>query len=130
MSQHTAPAIDRTIYPMPMFATFRVADIAATEAFYQAVGFVSLATIPGPDGSPVVVHLRRMKYQDLLLTPGVYHLDRALRVKHPDTVVLGLGMPSLAPTTGDIESNTLTTKLVSTDPGIRSGGSGRDCGRI
>ncbi|GHJ56864.1 coagulation factor 5/8 type [Nonomuraea sp. TT08I-71] len=37
----------------------------------------------------------------LLLTPGVYHLDRALRVKHPDTVVLGLGMPSLAPTTGD-----------------------------
>ncbi|MEU5527545.1 adenylyl cyclase [Micromonospora chersina] len=37
----------------------------------------------------------------LLLTPGVYHLDRALRVKHPDTVVLGLGMPSLAPATGD-----------------------------
>ena len=73
MSQHTAPAIDRTIYPMPMFATFRVADIAAAEAFYQAVGFVSLATIPGPDGSPVVVHLRRMKYQDLLLTPGEPH---------------------------------------------------------
>ncbi|MFC0004807.1 adenylyl cyclase [Micromonospora siamensis] len=37
----------------------------------------------------------------LLLTPGVYRLDRALRVKHPDTIVLGLGMPSLAPTTGD-----------------------------
>jgi hypothetical protein len=71
MSEHTtAPAIDRTIYPMPMFATFRVADIAAAEAFYQAVGFVSLATIPGPDGSPAVVHLRRMTYQDILLTPG------------------------------------------------------------
>jgi predicted lactoylglutathione lyase len=70
MSKPTTPAIDRTIYPMPMFATFRVADIAAAEVFYQAVGFVSLATIPGPDGCPVLVHLRRMKYQDLLLVPG------------------------------------------------------------
>jgi hypothetical protein len=37
----------------------------------------------------------------LLLTPGVYHLDRALRVTRKNTVVLGLGMPSLAPGTGD-----------------------------
>ncbi|MEV2274503.1 VOC family protein [Nocardiopsis sp. NPDC049922] len=64
------PEIDRTVYPMPMFATFRVADLAAAEAFYHAVGFVSLATIPGPDGSPVLVHLRRTRYQDLLLVPG------------------------------------------------------------
>jgi catechol 2,3-dioxygenase-like lactoylglutathione lyase family enzyme len=70
MPDDTAPVIDRTIYPMPMFATFRVADIAAAEAFYQAVGFISLATIPGQDGSTVLVHLRRMKYQDLLITPG------------------------------------------------------------
>ncbi len=69
-TQPNLPAIDRTIYPMPMFATFRVADIAATESFYQAVGFVSLAAIPRPDGSPLVVHLRRMRYQDLLLVPG------------------------------------------------------------
>jgi catechol-2,3-dioxygenase len=55
---------------MPMFATFRVADIAAAETFYQVAGFISLATIPGPDGSTVLVHLRRMKYQDLLITPG------------------------------------------------------------
>ncbi|WP_433672824.1 VOC family protein [Nocardia sp. CA-136227] len=67
MSEH--PAIDRTIYPMPMFATFQLRDIAATTAFYEAAGFVALATIPGDDG-PVVVHLRRMKYQDLLLVPG------------------------------------------------------------
>ncbi|MFC4909836.1 VOC family protein [Actinomadura gamaensis] len=62
--------IDRTIYPMPMFATFQVSDVRAAEAFYQAVGFVSLAAVPGPDGSPAVVHLRRMKYQDLLIVPG------------------------------------------------------------
>ncbi|MEU1204307.1 VOC family protein [Nocardia sp. NPDC005825] len=68
MSDH--PAIDRTIYPMPMFATFQVRDIAATTAFYEAAGFIALATIPGDDGTPAVVHLRRMKYQDLLLVPG------------------------------------------------------------
>ncbi|MFV2174392.1 VOC family protein [Actinomadura sp. LOL_016] len=66
----TAPEIDRTIYPMPMFATFQVADLAAAEAFYEAVGFVSLATVPNPDGTPAVVHLRRMKYQDILIVPG------------------------------------------------------------
>lgn len=65
-----APAIDRTIYPMPMFATFQVRDLAAAEAFYQAVGFVSLATVTGPDGAALVVHLRRMRNQDLLLVPG------------------------------------------------------------
>jgi predicted lactoylglutathione lyase len=70
MSENTTPEIDRTIYPMPMFATFQVADIAAAEAFYNAVGFHSLATGPGPDGSPAVVHLRRMRYQDILLVPG------------------------------------------------------------
>ena len=37
----------------------------------------------------------------LLLTPGVYHLDQALRVTRKNTVVLGLGMPSLVPDTGD-----------------------------
>jgi hypothetical protein len=37
----------------------------------------------------------------LLLTPGVYHLDEAIRVENPDTVVLGLGYASLAPTSGD-----------------------------
>ncbi|MFI6575303.1 VOC family protein [Nocardiopsis sp. NPDC050513] len=64
------PEIDRTIYPMPMFATFQVTDLAAAEAFYHAVGFISLATIPGPDGTPVLVHLRRTRYQDILLVPG------------------------------------------------------------
>jgi hypothetical protein len=36
----------------------------------------------------------------LLLTPGIYHLDQALRVTRRDTVVLGLGMPSLTPDRG------------------------------
>ena len=40
------------------------------------------------------------KGQNLLLTPGVYHLDRSLDVKRPDTVVLGLGFPTLVPDNG------------------------------
>jgi hypothetical protein len=39
--------------------------------------------------------------KNLLLTPGVYHLDRALRVTHANTVILGLGMPSLTTDSGD-----------------------------
>jgi len=38
--------------------------------------------------------------KNLLLTPGVYHLDEAIQVENPDTVVLGLGYASLAPTSG------------------------------
>ena len=41
------------------------------------------------------------KGQNLLLTPGVYHLDRSLDVKRPDTVVLGLGFPTLVPDNGN-----------------------------
>ncbi|KAI2465791.1 glycoside hydrolase family 55 protein [Annulohypoxylon bovei var. microspora] len=36
----------------------------------------------------------------VLFTPGVYKLDDTLRVSRADTVVLGLGMPSLTPTGG------------------------------
>jgi hypothetical protein len=38
--------------------------------------------------------------KDLLLTPGVYHLDKTIKVKRPDTVVLGLGFPTLVPENG------------------------------
>lgn len=37
----------------------------------------------------------------LLFTPGIYSLDAALQVTKADTVVLGLGVPSLIPTRGN-----------------------------
>jgi hypothetical protein len=37
---------------------------------------------------------------DLLLTPGIYHLNGALRVKRADTIVLGLGIATLVPERG------------------------------
>ena len=32
---------------------------------------------------------------DVVLSPGVYHLSRALRIEHPDQVLLGLGLATL-----------------------------------
>jgi hypothetical protein len=37
---------------------------------------------------------------NLILTPGVYNLDDTIRVTRPDTVVLGLGFPTLIPGNG------------------------------
>jgi hypothetical protein len=36
----------------------------------------------------------------LILTPGIYNLDKPIRVLWPNTVVLGLGFPTLVPTRG------------------------------
>ena len=38
--------------------------------------------------------------KNLLLTPGIYQLEDAIRVVRADTVVLGLGYPTLMPTKG------------------------------
>ncbi|MGE5601897.1 MAG: adenylyl cyclase, partial [Nitrososphaerales archaeon] len=38
--------------------------------------------------------------KNLLLTPGIYSLDRAIEVKRADTVVLGLGFATLTPDNG------------------------------
>ncbi|MEY9963531.1 uncharacterized protein YceK [Streptacidiphilus sp. MAP12-16] len=37
---------------------------------------------------------------NLLVTPGVYHLDQTLQVTRPDTVVLGMGLATLVPDNG------------------------------
>jgi hypothetical protein len=39
---------------------------------------------------------------NLLLTPGVYNLDETVRVKRSNTIVLGLGLASITPTSGNI----------------------------
>jgi uncharacterized glyoxalase superfamily protein PhnB len=55
---------------MPMFATLTVADIGRTTSWYiDGLGFIDLFAIPGPDG-PVLVHLRRWQFQDLLVRPA------------------------------------------------------------
>jgi catechol 2,3-dioxygenase-like lactoylglutathione lyase family enzyme len=56
---------------MPMFATLLARDIRATVSWYTTgLGFIDLFTIPGPHGDPVLLHLRRWQFQDLLLRPA------------------------------------------------------------
>jgi len=57
------------IYPMPSFPTLIVEDVEASSSFYQnALGFKQIFTMSGLDGKPSLVHLRWVKYADLLIT--------------------------------------------------------------
>src|SRR5256885_12485714 len=60
------------------------------ESFFIAQPTDSAATINNALGSG----------RDLILTPGVYHLNQSIQVTRPDTVVLGLGFPTLIPENG------------------------------
>jgi len=66
-----APEITRDIYGMPAFVTLPVADLDRTVDWYTGgLDFVALFTMPGPGGAPALVHLRRWRYQDILVRPG------------------------------------------------------------
>ena len=54
---------------------------------------------PGDSAGTINKALRRGK--NLILTPGIYELNSAIKVTRPDTVVLGLGFPTLIPTEGN-----------------------------
>jgi uncharacterized glyoxalase superfamily protein PhnB len=57
------------IYPMPLFPTLIVDDVEVSSGFYQNVlGFKHIFSMPGPDGKRSLVHLRWVKYADLLIT--------------------------------------------------------------
>lgn len=57
------------IYPMPLFLTLIVKDMGTSSDFYQNVlDFKNIFTMPGPDGKPSLVHLRWVKYADVLIT--------------------------------------------------------------
>ena len=57
------------IYPMPSFPMLVASDLEISSKFYQeALGFKHIFTMPGPGGKPALVHLRWLKYADLLLS--------------------------------------------------------------
>ena len=65
-----APENSTAIYGMPMFVTLSVADLERTVSWYvDGLGFLTLFTIPGRNG-PVLVHLRRWQFQDILVRPA------------------------------------------------------------
>ena len=57
---------------MPAFLTLAVADIERSVDWYvNGLDFIVLFTLPGPEGRPSLVHLRRWRYQDILVRTGV-----------------------------------------------------------
>ena len=62
--------------------------------------------------------------ENLLFTPGVYHVDKTIKVKRPDTVVLGLGFPTLVPDDG------VVTMKVADVPGVKLSGLLFDAGPV
>ncbi len=57
--------------------------------------------IASPSDPVQLINLALALGFDLILTPGVYDLDASIVLPHPDTVVLGLGMPTLVPRNGN-----------------------------
>ncbi|HET9058839.1 MAG TPA: carbohydrate-binding protein [Acidimicrobiales bacterium] len=54
--------------------------------------------------------------QDLLFTPGIYNITQTLHVNNPDTVIMGMGMPTLIPQGG------INTMQVADVPGVEISG--------
>ncbi len=57
--------------------------------------------IANPDDSAATINSAVQRGKNLILTPGVYHLDQSIDIQRPDSVVLGLGFPTLVPTAGN-----------------------------
>jgi hypothetical protein len=53
--------------------------------------------IARPTDDVQVINNALSRGQNLIFTPGVYHLDKTIKVKRAGTVVLGLGFPTLVP---------------------------------
>ena len=55
-----------------------------------------------PSDSVQTINNQLAQGRNLLLTPGVYNVDRTIKVKRADTVVLGLGFATLTPANGAV----------------------------
>jgi uncharacterized glyoxalase superfamily protein PhnB len=57
------------IYPMPTFVALETVDVERLSTWYrEALGFSVVFAVPGiSGGAPSLVHLRRGKYQDVLI---------------------------------------------------------------
>jgi hypothetical protein len=76
-------------------------------------------------GTPVgLINAALVLGKDLILTPGVYNLNHPIVVARPDTVVLGLGFPTLVPAHGNV------SMLVASVPGVKLSGMIFDAGSV
>jgi hypothetical protein len=77
-----------------------------------------------PGDSVAKINLALLAGKNLLLTPGLYDLPSTILVSRPNTVVLGLGIPTLTPTRGAVAIQTLDV------PGVDIAGLMIDAGPV
>jgi hypothetical protein len=65
---------------------------------------------PGDSVSKINAALARG--ENLIFTPGIYHINKTLKVKRAGTIVLGLGYPTLIPDNGNIAMSVADVKGV------------------
>jgi hypothetical protein len=65
-----------------------------------------------PTDSAAKINLQLLLGKNLIFAPGIYNLNQAIVVPYPDTVVLGLGMPTLIPQNGNVSMSVLSSKGV------------------
>jgi hypothetical protein len=62
---------------------------------------ISSFFVARPNDSPSKINQALRHGKNLILTPGIYKVDRPLEVTRANTIVLGLGFPTLVPTEGN-----------------------------
>jgi Ricin-type beta-trefoil lectin domain len=77
---------------------------------------ISQFFIVKPGASAASINAALAQGQNLLFTPGVYHLNETLTVTRPDTVVLGLGLATL------VADNGATAMTVADVDGVKLAG--------
>ncbi|WP_017241976.1 RICIN domain-containing protein [Streptomyces sp. SS] len=77
-----------------------------------------------PGATAAQINAALAEGKDLLVTPGVYHLNQTLRVTRPDTVVLGLGLATFVPDNG------ITAMTVADVDGVKIAGVLFDAGTV
>ena len=80
--------------------------------------------IASPATPVAAINLAVLRGDNLILSPGVYHLDQPILISHPHTIVLGLGFPTLVPQHG------LPAMLVASVPGVKLSGMIFDAGPV
>jgi hypothetical protein len=83
---------------------------------------ISRFFVATPSTSVLAIDVALARGKDLILTPGVYDLQAPILVTRPNTVVLGLGFPTLVPQNGT------PAMLVLGGPGVKLSGMIFDAG--
>jgi len=85
---------------------------------------ISRFFIATPDTPVPRINLALALGRDLIFTPGVYHLSKAIKVSRPDAIVLGLGLATLIPDEGNLSMR------VASVPGVKISGLIFDAGPV